>query len=158
MSGSGIGMAGGAAVGIGIAGEGVAVGGSGVAVGGAAVGNAGIAVGGTGLAVGGAAVGGADVAVGDAGIAVAVGCGSASVAGLRHAAIASMNRTERHAVAKKLMGTGKAFIAQSCLSFCVNKTCRTAAALYDIGIGRKIWLTRPARSESLGCRSSCLAC
>ena len=124
MSGSGVGMAGGAAVGISIAGAGVtagdtavAVGGAGVAVGGlgVAVGGAGVVVGGTDVAVGGSAVGGADAAVGDAGIAVAVGCGSASCTELRHAAIASVNRTERHAVANKLMGAGKAFISQSYL-------------------------------------------
>ena len=88
----------------------VAVGGAGVAVGGL-----GVAVDGTAVAVGGSAVGGADAAVGDAGIAVAVGCGSAPGAGLRHAAIASVNRTERHAVANNLMGTGKTFISQSYL-------------------------------------------
>lgn len=130
MSGSGIGMA----VGVGVpalgtgcecagelpagatvvavSGAGVAVGGLGVAVGGAdvAVGGADVVVGGADVAVGGSAVGGADVAVGDAGIAVAVGCGSASGAGLRHAAIVSVNRSERHAIANNLMGAGKAFI------------------------------------------------
>ena len=102
-----------------VSGAGVAVGGAGVAVGGAgvAVGGADVAVGGADVAVGGAgvAIGGADAAVGDAGIAVAVGCGSASGAGLRHAVIASVNRTARHAVANKLMGAGKAFISQSYL-------------------------------------------
>lgn len=117
MSGSGVGMAGGAAVGINIAGAGVAAGDTAVAVGstGVAVGGLGVVVGGTDVAVGGAAVGGADAAVGDAGIAVAVGGGSASGAVLRHAAIASVNRTERHAVANNLIGAGKAFISQSYL-------------------------------------------
>ena len=119
MSGSGVGMAGGAAVGINIAGAGVAAGDTAVAVGstGVAMGGLGVAVGSAGVAVDGAAVAvrNADDAVGDAGIAVAVGCGSASGAGLRHAAIASVNRTERHAVANKLMGAGKAFISQSYL-------------------------------------------
>ena len=117
MSGSGVGMAGGAAVGISIVGAGVAAGDTAVAVGSAAVavGGLGVAVGGTAVAVGGAAVGGADVAVGDAGIAVAVGCGSASGTGLRHDAIASVNRSVRHAVANNLMEAGKAFISQSYL-------------------------------------------
>ena len=116
MSGSGIGMA----VGVGVPALGAGCECAGELPAGAtvvAVIGAGVAIGGASAAVGGAgaAVGGADAAVGDAGIAVAVGGGSASGAGLRHDAIASVNRTARHAVANNLMGTGKAFISQSYL-------------------------------------------
>lgn len=116
MSGSGIGMA----VGVGVPALGAGCECAGELPAGAtvvAVSGAGVAVGGLGVAVGGTdvAVGGADAAVGDAGIAVVVGGSSASGAGLRHAAIASVNRIERHAVANNLMGAGKAFISQSYL-------------------------------------------